>query len=240
MPLHAFLLGFLNNFRKVAQNMKSIGEYGQVIDCAEAARLGEEILRLVRCWRERLGTKRYLLDDYLRGILKALTETTSAYDTADEGFNEALSDLRGICRAIREGREDEAREHPFYPTLAAYLAAHDIPKDSLHNESCCAGLFAEFSEFAAHRFIDECDTRFREALEREEYEKRREALLNAEAGISMQDVDRLYYLIMRLFIRLSPASVFIQGMIDQVTMSLILRDIKSGDYVFQRLLDGKV
>ena len=72
------------------------GDTGKGLDFTEAVRAGEKLLRLVREWRERLGADRGLLDQYLAGVLTAMTDTTNAHLTAGEGFEYGSSSLRGI------------------------------------------------------------------------------------------------------------------------------------------------
>lgn len=213
------------------------GDSGNGLDFMEAAQAGKEILRLARVWREKLGTKCSLLDEYLRGILQAMSEATNTFDTSQQGFEGALSDLRGILRRIKEGKEDKARKHPFYPKVRAYMAAHPFPQDGLYYETYCVGLFAEYITFATKRFLDECETRFQAALERANVPQMREALISSNADITAEELDSLELLIGQLFVLIAPSSVFMQGMIDQVILSLLSQNKQSREYVFQRLLD---
>ena len=72
------------------------GDTGKEPDFTEAARAGQELLRIVRGWREGLGAERGLLDQYLAGILRAMTDTTNAHLTARDGFESALALYRGL------------------------------------------------------------------------------------------------------------------------------------------------
>ena len=213
------------------------GDTGKGTDFTEAAQVGQELLRLAREWRERLGTDCGLLDQYLAGVLRALIDTTNARNAAEEGFDKPLSDLRVVLRQIKEGNEDAARRHPFYPQVKAYMDAHPFPQDALYYETYCVGLFAEYATFAAKQFTEDCNTRFQAAREAANLPQIREALY--AAGITTAELDKLHGFL-RAFMFAAPSAVFMQGMTDQIIQSLILRDEQSGRYIFNRLLDGEI
>lgn len=213
------------------------GDSGGMPDFTEAARAGQELLRLVREWRERLGADRGLLDQYLAGVLRAMIDTTNARDAAEEGFDKPLSELRVILRQVKEGNENEARRHPFYPRVKAYMDAHTFPQDILYYETYCVGLFAEYAAFAAKNYVDGCSARFQAAMKVENLPQIREAL--SAAGIATEELDELHRLL-RVFVWVAPSVVFMQGMTDQILQSLMLRDEQSGRYIFNRLLDGEI
>jgi hypothetical protein len=108
------------------------GDSGNGLNFVNAMQAGQELLRLVRGWRERLGEDCNLLDQYLAGILRAITDTTNAHLTARDGFESALSPLRGILQQIEKGKITEAQQHPFYPKVKAYMDSHPLPQDSFY------------------------------------------------------------------------------------------------------------
>ncbi|MCL2513608.1 MAG: hypothetical protein FWF08_06875 [Oscillospiraceae bacterium] len=217
------------------------GDWGeQNLDFVEAAMSGEELLRQVRAWREKLGPKRGVLDNYLAGVLKALTDTTNTFDAGQEGFEEALRPLRGILRQIKEGKEEDARQHPFYPQVRAYMDAHPFPHDDLYYSTYCAGLFGEYLTFAVQDYRQRCNDNFQAELAENGVPELYEALLSSGADITAESVDYLHNLIARVFVWIAPSTVFMQGMADQIVLALIQRDAESDRAVFQRLLDGEV
>jgi hypothetical protein len=167
-----------------------------------------------------------------------MTDTTNAYHAARDGYETALSPLRDILRHIKAGNVAEAEEHPFYPTAKAYIEAHPLPQDSLQYELYYLALFAEYVPFAVMDFLDECDTTFKAIIEDENILQIQEALLASDAGITEDDLNHLYGLISRAFMRIAPSSVFIQGMVDMMMLTLIGQDEESGEYILPRLLDG--
>jgi len=210
------------------------------LDFVEIALSGEELLKMIREWREKLGDKSGILNDYLAGILTAATETASTFDTGDDGFDRALSELRGILRHIKEGNEEEAREHPFYPNVRAYMDSHAFSQDSLYYETYCVGLFPEYFKYAVKGFLDRCNDKFRERLNEYGVPRLYETLLSSGAGITADDLKYLSNLFSRVLSWTAPSTVFMQGMIERLTLSLISQDKKSGKYVFEMLLDGTV
>jgi len=169
-----------------------------------------------------------------------MADTTNAYDVAEEGFDGALSGLHGILRQIKEGQEYEARQHPFYTKVRAYMDDHPFPPDPLYYSTYCVGLFGEYLTFAVKAYTDKCNGQFQTELEANNIPQIREALLSSGSGITADDLKCLHNLISRVLLWIAPSSVFMQGMADQLILSLISRDEASGRYVFQRLIDGEI
>ena len=175
-----------------------VGDAGTMsVDLKEAAQARCEILRLTREWREKLGTKCGLLDQYLAGILNALADTGNARDNAEAGFDNALSDLHHILRQIKEGNEDEARRHPFFPNVKRYMAAHPFLQDDLYYETYCVGLFEEYIPYAVMLYMEEFNGKFEAALDEYDVPRLREALLSSGAGITAERLDYLNVMIGR-------------------------------------------
>lgn len=214
-----------------------IGDSGKWPDFTKKVQAGHELLQLLRELWGKLGANRGLLDQYLAGIMQAMTDTTNAHLTARDGFESGLSPLRGILRQIKEGKIPEAQTHPFYPMVRAYIDAHPLPHDNLQYELYYLGLFMEFVPYAAKNFMDECDAAFKEHLAEENVTLLRNALLSSNAEITEENLNDLHGLISRAFVWISPSSIFMQGMVDQMLLSLIWQDCESGDYVFSRLID---
>lgn len=210
------------------------------LDFDEIADSGEELLRMVRAWREKLGTKRDLLDQYLAALLYAIIDTANARDTAEQGFDDAMAELRDILRRFKEGKQDEARQHPFYPKVRAYMDAHPFGQDLLFYETYCVGLFGEYLSFALEGFINRCDEAFKAYAAKYHVPHLREALLSSAADITKDDLSYLDNLISRVLYWVAPSTIFMQGMADQLLLSLAVRDGNSGKFVFQRLLDDEV
>ncbi len=220
---------------------ETTGDWGDKnFDLEEITKSGKELLRLIREWREKLGTKCGLLDDYLAAVLNTIVDTTGVCISAEEGFDNELSELRGILRQIKDREENEVREHPFYPQIRRYMDAHPFPQDSLYYETYCVGLFQEYFMFALQCYMDRCHSKFQAELEANNVLQLREALLFSDADITEEAIDYLNRLISLTFMWITPSGVFMQGMLDQIMYSLLARDKRSGRYVFQRVLDGEV
>jgi len=215
------------------------GDTGKGLDFTEAVRAGEKLLRLVRNLRERLGADYGLLDQYLVGVLTAMTDTTNAHLTAAKGFEYGTSPLRGILRNIKEGNEDEARYHPFYPQVKAYIDAHPLLEDAFHYDLYFLGLFAEYVPFAIQEYMDECNNELNEHLQEENVLQLREALQSSNA-VTADELHLLHSLISRVFTWVAPSSIFAQGMVDQMMLTLIGQDEESDGHLFQRILDSEI
>ena len=217
------------------------GDLGKLnLDFVEMAQSGEELLKMVREWRERLGDKCGVLDSYLAGVLKAMTDTTNALDSGEKGFDEALSGLRSILRHIKEGKDGELRQHPFYPKVRAYMDAHPITQDALYYETYCTALFPQFLTFSVEEFREKCNADFNTSLEEYNIPQLRKTLLSSGTSITEEGLNYLHNLISRVFVFIAPSSVFMQGMADHIILSLISQDKKSGRYAFNLLIDGTV
>ncbi len=220
---------------------ETTGDWGDKnFDLEEITKSGKEMLRLIREWRQKLGTKCGLLDDYLAAVLNTIVDTTGVCISAEEGFDNELSELRGILRQIKDRKENKVREHPFYPQIRRYMDVHPFPQDSLYYETYCVGLFQEYFMFALQYYMDRCHGKFQAELEANNVLQLREALLFSDADITEEAIDYLNRLISLTFMWITPSGVFMQGMLDQIMYSLLARDKRSGRYVFQRVLDGEV
>jgi hypothetical protein len=215
------------------------GDTGKGLDLSKAVKAGDNLLRLVHEWRERLGADRSLLDYYLAGVLTAMTSTADAFRTVGEGFEYGTARLRDILRNIKEGNENEARTHPFYPKAKSYMDAHPLPQDAYTYDLYCVGLFWEFVPFAIQDYMDECNAMFQEHLQEENVLRLREALLSTNV-VTANDLDLLQNLFLRAFTWVTPSNIFAQGMADMMMLVLIGQDEKSDKYVFQRILDGDI
>jgi len=195
---------------------------------------GKNLLQLIRDWRERFGTNCGVMDDYLAGILAAITETSDIRATAETGFENALSELRRVLQCIRRGIELEAQKHPFYPQIKAYMETNSLPRNVLYYEAHCVGLFPEYLFFATRNHMASCEEKFQVVLEEHNVPRLREALLSS--GITADELEYLHNLMSWLFVLVTPSVTFMQGMVDQIMMSLLCRD-ESGRRLFQRLVD---
>jgi len=81
--------------------------------------------------------------------------------------------------------------------------------------------------------IDERKTKFQAALKEHNIPQMQEALL--AVGVSASDIWDLH----QAFTLVAPGIVFMQGMVDQIMMSLLCRD-ENGRRLFQRLIDGEI
>jgi len=207
---------------------------GMNLDFDEMKQAGRDLLQLVREWRERLCINCGVLDDYLAGILAAMTETSDIRATAEAGFENALSELRRVLQHIKRGNEFEAQKHPFYPQIREYMDNNPLPQDVLYYEAHCVGLFPEYLFFATRNHMASCETKFQAALEEHNIPQLREDLLIL--GITADELEHLHTLISWLFVLVTPSVAFMQGMVDQIMMSLLCCD-ENGRRLFQRLVD---
>ena len=137
------------------------GDMGKInLDFDEIALSGQELLQMVSEWRARLGMKCGVLDNYLAGVLNAMIDTNDARNAAEEGFDEAVSELRRILRHIKEGKIGEAQKHPFYPTVKAYMDNHPHDRDFFYYDIYCLGLFPKYLAFSVQRFLEDSDDQF--------------------------------------------------------------------------------
>ncbi len=219
-------------------NKGKISEYGCSCDVETATCSGEEIIGLVQKIRSELGESSVLLDTYMAGLLKAIHATADISWIVDEGYHGALAELRGMCLKIRDGKEDDVKAHPFFPKIKAFMDAHNIEKGSLFVETHCVALFAEYSEYAARRFTIELDCNWQKALKENGVPEARAALC---AVIGMDETENLEARIINNIIKVSLPTLYMQGMLHQLTMSMIMPDRRGGDYfVFQYLADNNI
>ena len=167
-----------------------------------------------------------------------MPDTTNAHLTARDGYETALSPLRDILRQIKAGNVSEAKKNAFYPKVKTYMDAHPLPQDGFQYELHYLGLFAEFIPFAVKSYMDDYSDTFIEKLDERNIMQLEEALLASDAVITEADLDYLQGLIARAVFWIAPSEILVQGMVDQMLLSLIWQDEKSGGYILQRLMDG--
>ena len=214
-----------------------IGKYADTLDYPQIASLGKNTLSLIRSHRLKFGANSQLLDDFLYCILNSLTESVSASDAVEAGFTDAISELRNMCSKFKTGNTEEIAKHPFYPTLKTYADTHPLPHDMAYGDSLCVGIFPDYAKQAKEFFLNRINSRLFENLKEHGYQEKREALLSSNAGITPDEIDGIHIQITSLFTIVPFAAIFFQGMLDQILMSLLMQDEKSGEFVFQRLLD---
>jgi hypothetical protein len=101
------------------------------------------------------------------------------------------------------------------------------------------GLFWEFVPFAIQDYMDECNAMFQEHLQEENVLRLREALLSTNV-VTADDLVLLWNHFTQAFTWVTPSSIFAQGMVDMMMLVLIGQDENSDEYIFQRILDGKI
>lgn len=200
-----------------------------------ALRSVTEVLRSARAIRVQLGEKHDLLDSYLKSVLTTIADSVMTTESARYGFESALMELRGLCRNIRQGNLENAKQHPFYPVAKAFIDEHDLPQDSAFYETCCVGMLPEFSVYAVRRFQEQNEAKLRSAL-LENGVAEAKAALGAEIG--QPTADTLHDSVLRCFMAVPQTQIFMQAMLEQAVSSLLVNKPDTEDYIFKNIMNG--
>lgn len=193
-----------------------------------------EFMELVKSIREKLGCRKYLLDWYLF-ILLEMANTFSLPDLAENGV-EASEKLRVL---IRQAMQAEKPKHPtkIGDTVNAYVQEH--PLTFMEEETRLAvymvDLASLYLEHAAERYIEEKEHIVRCRYDNVYINQLFESIVSM-TGSEMKMV-RLNELVLRLFMKVKPLDVYLQGYTVDLIYNLIHRDMQTDHTVLQILLD---
>ncbi len=191
-------------------------------------------LPLAREIREKLGSKGYLLDNYLAFIFEGLAHT-KAMDAADAG-NDAATMLWNAIRFVMAGDGERGRKNPLYPQVRKYIDAHPLPYQEEMTQQ-----HIYYIILAAHvpaRQLPDYIYQARPPVAKMDIVRLRE--LYREIGMILGDFDpmeRLGESIRASFQISDAAHIFMQSATEVLLYSLIYRDNETSKQVFQLLME---
>ena len=192
-----------------------------------------ELFRIIAEIREKLGTRRELLDDYL-GLLLEAVDATHAYDAADAGF-QAAGELRKIIASIMD-KSDELTEHPLYGTAKQMIEKYSVSCKGRATLSCLYSILLSdsFTQFAVSSFLKDEENKRSEYLNTAELVRKHGEITGL---IGSADIDRLDQAVRNRLIFTPIVTGFIQGLTDDLLDCLTYRDKENGKYIFQFLTE---
>lgn len=215
-------------------------EYEDIFGRAETTHLNrtmEEFMMLANSIRRKLGSKSYLLDQYISMLLEG-AEAARLFTAAERGFG-AMSELRQMCSRAMEGKNDP-EEHPLFETVREYIHSHplDCQDDYTQRAFYWAALSGKFTEYVAKQYW----YTLKEA-QRVRYDI--VALRDLYRQVSMMlgdenEMERLNLLFRQRFLFVPAMLGFLQGVTNDLTQTLIVRDPETGKLIFQLWLDKEM
>lgn len=217
-------------------NFNSMDDFIENVSVKDMRCSMEALFSEVGKLRARLGSKAYLLDQYIATLMKAVNRT-SAYDAATSGF-ECISELRGICRDVI-CREKENMDRPFYEQAEDFIETNPLNcrEVSTRISLYTVLLLGNYMETMAERFRKELESDLLEEFDLADFQKLRDRLYDELGGT--KEMDRADRLFRQSFMTVSPLACWLQGIADALLGDLISRDRESSRFILQLLLDGK-
>ena len=190
-----------------------------------------EFMNLAKAIRERLGAHKYLLEQYLLGLLHVVSGIPCIDNASDaENFS---SYCRRICRQTMRG---DTPTVPLGRRMRSYMEAHPFASLMEHTrmEIYMTKLFGFNLEYVIGQYqdyLDTCQSSFFDRNEIAELYRNIVRLLGSES-----DMKRLNALFAQRFLLVKPIPLFIQAYTQDLLGSLLYRDPQSDHSVLQLLL----
>lgn len=191
-----------------------------------------EFMNLAKAIRERLGTHKYLLEQYLLGLLHAVS-SIPCIDTASDAENYS-SYCRRICRQTMGG---EAPTLPLGYRMRSYMEAHPFAslKDPTRMEIYMTDLSGFNLEYAIGQYQDYLGTCQSSLFDRDKSAKLYRDIVRLLGNES--DMERLNALFAQRFLLVKPIPLFIQAYTQELMGSLLYQDPQLDRSILQLLLD---
>lgn len=168
--------------------------------------------------RERLGSNRTLLADYLDTVLDVICRN-HVETTATHGFSIYGRELRGICLGIIRS-SNENTQHPFYETAKRYIDEYPTSYKNVHRklDMYAVALTGEFIKYATERYRAEYTSK----LESSGSIARIESLYKGISGIlgTEEPMERVNAIIRNGMRTVPVMAVVAQGIIDMAFYAL--------------------
>ena len=179
------------------------------------------LCELVVAVRNRLGEKRYLMDNYLSFLLQGANAVPIS-NAADKGFH-LTSELNFLCQSVMKGKADYA-EHPLYDKVKEYIETHPLSYLETHTKLnlYCISLMDSFLEYAAGQADKEQKERLRcifDIVDFRDLYREITALIGGE-----EKMERINLLFRQRFLIVTPMAGFMQGMTNDFLYLLTERD----------------
>lgn len=208
-----------------------IAEHDVSADIEALALISNDIIGCVKRHRTILGERSGLLDKFILGVLKLLNNS-GAFDYTSGAFDDINSELRGLCVAVRDGKNYS--KHPFYPFLKAFINDNPCPAPEIYVDYYCAAVSLQYSEYALNKYIEKRKQSLTAILEEAQIT---ELAAELEKFIPSSDLEELCSLMFKRLVITPASNVFLQSAADQLILSYLLED-NTSRYVFQHLLDS--
>lgn len=193
------------------------------------------LLALARDIRLKLGRQGYLLDSYLSLSLEA-ANAIQVYKVADDGF-ERGGELRSLCFDVID-RSSTEEDHPLYDTaLNTLITRTDIlryQERQTRMNLLYAILSDEFLSFIAKHFMQEVSDELGATYDSP---KLNDLFNHISEVVGEPLMETLNLRLKQRFLLVPLATVFAQGLTNDLLDCLLSRDSETSKQVFQLLLD---
>lgn len=193
----------------------------------------QNLLRIAKEIREKLGKRGYMLDSYLSRILEAANNTL-LYEAAEKGF-EAGSELQNLCFDVIDGKGLQ-KEHPFYQTVKQSI---DLQQDTYQERTTimslhCALLADMFMDYATQSYVQEQVDILNILDDVKLCELYKKIILLVDESL----MEQLNLMLKERFFIVPVAVGFTQGLTNDLLYSLTYRDSETSKQIFQLIMDA--
>ena len=191
----------------------------------------EEFFSVMKSIRERLGDKKYWLDNYVERILEAINYR-QASECSEDGFK-ANCDLRHLCIEILNG--DESEHLLYFEIKEAMEKYRNIYQEYETVRSLTMiTVFSEYMKIAVNGYLQETAENLGNVIDSI---KLKEYFDNISAIVGEREMERFNLAIKCRFMIAPVLSIYLQGMMNDYLYCFLYRDRETSRLVFQLLLD---
>jgi hypothetical protein len=192
----------------------------------------QNLFKLAKEIREKLGKQGYLLDSYLSYVLEAANNTL-LYEAAEKGF-EAGSELQNLCYAVMDG-SGALEEHPFYQTVKQ---SFDLQQDTYQERTTIMSLHSvlladTFMDYATQSYVREQVDMLNILDDVKLCELYKKIIFLVDESL----MEQLNLSLKERFFILPVVAGFMQGLTNDLLYSLTYRDSETSRQIFQLIMD---
>ena len=191
----------------------------------------EEFFSVMKSIRERLGDKKYWLDNYVEKVLEAINNR-QASECSEDGFS-ANCAMRHLCTTILNGEE---AEHPLYSEIKASLEKYQkgFQKNETVRSLAIITAFPEYMKISVNEYLQAAAEDLGNVIDSI---KLKEYFDSISAIVGEREMERFNLAIKCRFMIAPALSIYLQGMMNDYLYCFLHRDRETSRLVFQLLLD---
>ncbi len=207
--------------------------FNEEVPVRDMAQYYLDFFALAQKLRIQLGTKAYLLDNYISRLLEVANEPLS--NDADQDGMESISGIYAICRASM--KSDGIVPHPFFKDGKDFILSHPLTFQERETKT------AIYISLLANDYLDSCVKSYRKQLQSaidkffdscaldDLYQNICELLGDEKP---LEELNELFY---KRFLSPTAMSVYLKQLNNNLVEALAYRDMETSLQVFQLIMN---